>query len=131
MVLLLMFLYLMVLHHQYSFYLFPHLRFLVMERKLKVHTQMLAWPSPIKISYAYITFHFFHILCKPFQYLYEQYPTLHPTIDMYLFPPLTMPWVLLKTKYSASWIHYFLWRHYHNWNALLFGSPLEVSTTFH
>ncbi len=83
------------------------LKFLVLERKLKGHTQMLAWPSPFEISCACITFHFFYTFYRPFQYFFEQYPILHPTIDLHIFLPLTMPWVLHKTKYSAFWIHYF------------------------
>jgi hypothetical protein len=81
------------------FPLFPHLRFLVLERKLKVHTKMLTWPFPFKISYACIAFQLFYILCRPFQYISRQYPTLHPTTYLHFFPPLTMPWVLPKTKY--------------------------------
>ncbi len=111
----------MVQHHQYFFYCFLNLRFLVMEKGLKVHTEMMVWPFSSKISYACIGFHLSHIFYRPFQYLFGQCPALHPTIDMYFFPPLTMPWVLPRVKYVASLIHYFIWRHYHNWKAWLPG----------
>jgi hypothetical protein len=74
---------------------------------LKVHTQMMAWVFPFEISCACITFYFSHTFCKSFQYLFGQYPTLHPTIDLHFFLPLTMPWISPQAKYSASWIHYF------------------------
>jgi hypothetical protein len=92
---------------------------------------MMAWIFPSEMSFAYITFHFSHIFCRPFQYLFGQYLTLHPITNLHIFLPLTMPWVLLEAKYVASWIHCFFLRQCHNWKALLFGPPLEVSTTFH
>lgn len=125
------FLYLMVLHHQYFLCLLPHLRFLVLEKGLKVHTKMMVWPFPSKISYACIAFHFFHTFYRPFQYIFKQYPTLHPTTYLYHFLHWQSLKFYLKQSMLLFWIHFFLWRHCHNWKVWLPRPPLKVFATFH
>jgi hypothetical protein len=121
----------MVLHHQYFLSFLPHLKFLVLEWGLKVHTKMMVWPFPSKISYACISFHFSHIIYKPFQYFSRLYCALHPTRDLHPFPPLSMPLILFQANYVASWIHCFLFLKYHNWKAWFPKPPPKLFTTFH
>jgi hypothetical protein len=49
-----------VLHHQYVLYFILHLKFLVLELRLKVQIGMMVWFFPFKISYACRTSHFSH-----------------------------------------------------------------------
>ncbi len=76
---------------------------------------LLTWPSPSKIFCVCTSFHSSQTSYRSFQYPFEQYPILHPIGDLHLFPPLIMPWVLPEANYFASYIHCYLWRHYHNW----------------
>jgi hypothetical protein len=73
----------MVLHHQSIFFLFPHLKFLVLELGLKVHTGMMVKPFLFKISYIYRAFHFSHTFYILFLHPLKLYPTLHPTKDLH------------------------------------------------
>jgi hypothetical protein len=94
-----LFLSLMVLHHQYFLLFLPRIRFLVLELKLKVHTEMMVWPFPSKISYVCKASHCPHTFYRPFQYIFGLYPTLNLTIDMHLFLSLSMPWIWPKANY--------------------------------
>jgi hypothetical protein len=113
----------MVQHHQYSLFLLPHLRFLVLKWGLKVHIRMMVWPFPSKVFYACKAFHFSRIVYIFFQYFSRLYHELHPTIDLHPSLLLLMPWILPKANNISSWIHCFLWIYCHNWRAWLPRAP--------
>ncbi len=99
---------LMILHHWYVLYLLPHLRFQVLESRLKVHTRMMVWPFPCEISYVCKTSHFFHTFYIPFLYFLDY--ILHyipPHICILLFHCQCLEFYMKQTMLFFLFIIFF------------------------